>query len=83
MPPQFVCPITKAVMTEPVIAPDNQLYDRSAIELHFQSHKTSPLTQQALDRTELIPATNLKKLIDDWWEAFQKQRTALQAATQL
>ena len=44
----FVCPITKKVMQDPVMATDGYSYEKSAIEEWQKNHNTSPTTKQIL-----------------------------------
>jgi hypothetical protein len=39
----FLCPITLEMMTDPVIDPDGNSYERSAIEDWVKTHSTSPI----------------------------------------
>jgi hypothetical protein len=39
----FLCPITHELMTDPVIDPDGNSYERSAIENWLKEHSTSPI----------------------------------------
>ena len=40
----FVCPITQAVMEDPVMTADGHTYERAAIEQWLREHDTSPNT---------------------------------------
>ncbi len=70
----FVCPLTKQVMNDPVIAHDGWSYERSAIEKYFLEHKgdkelLSPKTGKAFverNSTKLIPNIALKNEIDEY-----------------
>eukprot|EP00586_Coscinodiscus_wailesii_P005419 CAMPEP_0172486438 /NCGR_PEP_ID=MMETSP1066-20121228/15030_1 /TAXON_ID=671091 /ORGANISM="Coscinodiscus wailesii, Strain CCMP2513" /LENGTH=594 /DNA_ID=CAMNT_0013252407 /DNA_START=85 /DNA_END=1866 /DNA_ORIENTATION=- len=73
---EFVCPITRELIIDPVIAADGHTYDRAAIEqwLHGSQRRlpspsnlrrTSPKTGQPLEHMHLIPNHNLKRLIRD------------------
>lgn len=76
---EFTCPITRELMTDPVIASDGHTYDRQAIEqwIHGSSgtrrsssdstnlRRPSPKTGQPLDHLHLIPNHNLKRLLRD------------------
>jgi hypothetical protein len=42
-PDHFLCPITRAVMHDPVVATDGHTYDRRAVEEWFERHPRSPL----------------------------------------
>lgn len=64
----FMCPITHAVMSDPVISIDGYTYERSAIAQWFQSSRKSPVTGVQLAHRLLTPnhaiRTLLKSLID-------------------
>ena len=62
-------------MTDPVIAADGFSYERSAIEQWLHSHKTSPMTNQNLPHTNLIPNHSLRSAIQE----AQQQAGARQA----
>jgi len=78
---EFVCPITKELIVDPVIAADGHTYDRRAIEEWFYGlnnirnnnsdngtnniRRTSPKTGEPLDHIHLIPNHNLKRLLGD------------------
>ena len=68
---EFTCPITREIISEPVIAADGHTYDKSAIEqwIHFMQNKrmkpTSPKTGEELEHLHLIPNHNLKRLLRD------------------
>jgi len=59
----FLCPITREVMTNPVIAADGFTYERSAIERWLETKGTSPQTNLALPSKQLIPNHSLKSMI--------------------
>ena len=59
----FLCPITRTVMTDPVIDPEGNSYERSAIAAVLGSPSPlSPLTREPLAQT-LFANRNLKKRI--------------------
>jgi len=62
---EFVCPITRELMADPVIAADGHTYDRTAIERWLQTHISSPKTGQPLDHLHLVPNHNLQRLLRD------------------
>lgn len=41
----FLCPITRELMIDPVIDPDGNSYERSAIENWLKQHSTSPIVR--------------------------------------
>eukprot|EP00949_MAST-11_sp_MAST-11-sp1_P000280 g280.t1 len=64
-----MCPITQELMEDPVIAHDGHTYERRAIEEWF-SHATkvgvkSPVTNEVLDSTTVIPNITLRSMILD------------------
>eukprot|EP01032_Pedospumella_encystans_P017737 gene17737-20207_t len=75
-PPELVCPLTRRLMTDPVICADGHTYERSAIQQHFQSQRellaqighptaavTSPITKESLDSEQLFPNRALSALL--------------------
>ncbi|KAK7485836.1 hypothetical protein BaRGS_00022936, partial [Batillaria attramentaria] len=61
---ELLCPITREVMKDPVIAADGYTYDRSAIRAWLESGKDrSPMTNAVLAHKNLIPNRTLKMLI--------------------
>ena len=62
IPPDFICPLSMEIMNDPVIALDGNSYERVFITQWFQRGRvTSPLTNQPLGSTHLMPNRNLKK----------------------
>lgn len=59
----FICPLTKAVMKEPVIAADGRTYEKQALSAWLQQHNTSPVTGKALEHVLLVPNNVIKSLI--------------------
>ncbi len=62
------CPISREVMTDPVVAEDGNTYEREQITRWFRIAKraaSSPITQMVIGTT-LVPNTTLKKLIQDY-----------------
>ena len=50
-------------MVDPCLAPDGHSYERAAITHWFSTHTTSPLTNQRLDSTSILPNHALRKAI--------------------
>lgn len=72
-PPEFICPISQALMVDPVATTDGNIYDRPSILEWFATFSdarapTSPLTNLALDSRDLTPQTALRKQIQDFME---------------
>lgn len=65
----FLCPITCALMVEPVIAADGHSYERAAIECWLVGHDTSPMTGGRLDHRHVTPNHQLRSLILRYQEA--------------
>lgn len=63
-PLEFLCPITRELMTDPVIAADGFSYERAAISRWFRSHATSPQTNAHLRSRVLVENRSLKALIE-------------------
>lgn len=64
--PSLLCPITRAVMRDPVSAPDGNTYERSAIERYMQRSGdmvVSPLTRKPFQSKQLIPNNAIRRLI--------------------
>ncbi|CAN0290841.1 unnamed protein product, partial [Discosporangium mesarthrocarpum] len=62
---EFLCPITRELMRDPVIAADGHTYDREAIEMWLRNHDSSPKTGQPMDHRFVVANHNLKRLIKD------------------
>jgi ubiquitin/uncharacterized protein YegL len=77
--PEFLCPITHAVMTDPVVTSDGQTYERAAIERWFAAgHQTSPLTSSQLESQTLVPNHCLRSMILDLQSSHVQQELPTQ-----
>ena len=66
VPPQFICPITQVIMTDPVTTADGHVYERAAIEEWLEEHVTSPITNEdLLHLQEFLEMTNHIYLYQD------------------
>lgn len=66
-PNEFLCPITRQLMTNPVFTSDGFTYELSAIEAWFRDGNiTSPATGLALSDTTLRPNLALRSMISNW-----------------
>lgn len=66
-PDEFLCPISREVMSDPVIAADGYSYERESIESWIRGKtKTSPMTNLPLLTTLLTPNRSLKMAIARW-----------------
>lgn len=67
VPDEFLCPITRELMREPVMAADGYSYEREAIESWVNTkNRTSPMTNLPLQTTLLTPNRTLKMAIGRW-----------------
>eukprot|EP00935_MAST-01C_sp_MAST-1C-sp1_P001750 g1750.t1 len=66
VPDDYLCPITRELMVDPVIAADGFAYEREAIERWVQTKKSSPKTNLALNHTMFAPHTNLSEQIEGY-----------------
>ncbi|KAE8705626.1 selT-like protein-like [Hibiscus syriacus] len=68
----FLCPLTKEVMKEPVVLESSQTYERTAIEYWFERclddgrDPTCPVTGQVLESLVLKPNICLAGAIEEW-----------------
>jgi len=62
----LACPISYEVMKDPVIlCGDGNTYDRSSITEWLKTHKTSPMTNEPVSDTTLVPNKLVKSLIEE------------------
>ena len=66
IPEEYLCPITKDVMEDPVCSPDGHTYERIAIIQHLEHEGKSPMTRQEMSEGQLMPNRVLKSIIDKW-----------------
>lgn len=73
IPEDITCPITRQIMTDPVILVESgHTYEREAILKHLQRRKTDPLTNQIIVSTMLAPNHMAKKLISSFLDQQKK-----------
>lgn len=71
-PAEFLCPLTKRVMIDPVIAADGETYERQAIEQYLGNIRKqrkpyiSPVTSERLPDADLTSNMAIKIMIDDF-----------------
>ena len=63
IPEDLRCPLTLELFCDPVTAADGHTYERVAIEEWLKTKGTSPMTQEPLTDTRLIPQYTVKKLV--------------------
>jgi hypothetical protein len=83
VPGHFLCPISLAIMTDPVTAVDGYTYDRASITQALQNDPRSPMTRDPIPMTAqilLIPNLTLRGEMTAWWEDLQRTKKAAAAA---
>lgn len=63
IPDEFKCPISRALMRDPVIISDGHTYERQYIETHLINRTVSPITNEELLINFVIPNWNMRKAI--------------------
>ncbi|KXZ54121.1 hypothetical protein GPECTOR_5g222 [Gonium pectorale] len=63
IPPSFLCPLTRQLMSDPVVAADGITYNRPAIAEWLRQHDASPVTRQPLANKMLTPNVALRNAI--------------------
>uniref|UniRef100_A0A7S1J1D7 U-box domain-containing protein n=2 Tax=Eutreptiella gymnastica TaxID=73025 RepID=A0A7S1J1D7_9EUGL len=66
VPPAYLCTWTKQLMTDPVISPYGDVFERSAIVGHLESSKECPITGRPLQLSELVEDVTLKAEIGEF-----------------
>lgn len=67
VPPDYIDPITMAVMTDPVRLPDSGIVlDRGTAERHLQESGTDPYSREPLAREDLEEQPELRDKIAQW-----------------
>ncbi|CAF0817504.1 unnamed protein product [Brachionus calyciflorus] len=66
-PEEYLDPIMSSLMEDPVLLPSSKkIVDRSTISRHLLSDQTDPFNRSPLTLQEVIPASDLKKEIEEW-----------------
>lgn len=70
IPPDFCCPLSLDLMSDPVIVASGQTYERAFIRKWLdQGFNVCPRTRQTLGHANLIPNYTVKALISNWCES--------------
>lgn len=65
MPEDYICPLTKEMYIEPVMAEDGHTYEKKALQERFaRGEMTSPVTKEEMTSGAMIPNKRLKTQID-------------------
>ena len=54
-PQMLLCPITKELLVDPVVAADGHTYERSAIEKWLTKRESSPMTNEPVRTRPALP----------------------------
>ena len=73
VPDDYVCPISAAVMIDPVSTLDGFTYERKAITEWLRTKNSSPKTGAKLESKTLIPNHSLRSVIRSFAEALAAQ----------
>ncbi|KAL3815668.1 hypothetical protein ACHAXA_006561 [Cyclostephanos tholiformis] len=71
--PSFFCPLTMAVMKDPVQDREGNSYEKEAILQWLAKNSTSPITRNRLSRKHLVPNRALKEAIDFEGHTYAKE----------
>eukprot|EP01087_Luapelamoeba_hula_P014032 TRINITY_DN404_c0_g2_i1.p1 TRINITY_DN404_c0_g2~~TRINITY_DN404_c0_g2_i1.p1 ORF type:complete len:351 (+),score=25.06 TRINITY_DN404_c0_g2_i1:67-1053(+) len=63
--PSFYCRLSNKIMDDPVIAADEFVYERDAIQEHLKKSRTSPITGETMEDI-LVPHDMLRGSIDEY-----------------
>lgn len=68
IPNEFLCPISQAIMKNPIILSDGNTYDSASITAFLKSGTPfiSPLTREKLRNDVIIPNIVVRKLVEEW-----------------
>ncbi|XP_028556111.1 U-box domain-containing protein 4 isoform X2 [Dendrobium catenatum] len=70
IPPDFCCPLSLELMSDPVIVASGQTYERAFIRKWLdQGFNVCPKTRQTLGHSNLIPNYTVKALIASWCDS--------------
>jgi hypothetical protein len=68
VPPHYLCPISRGVLVDPVVAADGHTYERLTIVKWITERGTSPLTREQMDLNMLLPNHTLRHAIDYFFD---------------
>eukprot|EP01083_Nonionella_stella_P245320 852816_1 len=66
VPSKFICPLTKRIMKNPVMAFDGNTYEHEAIEKYLKQHGKSPVTNEKAYTLNLYSHRQLQKEIQSY-----------------
>ena len=62
----FLCPIGLEVMRRPFVAADGFSYEEDLLRAWLRDHATSPMTNDPLPSTTIVPNRSLRAAIEEW-----------------
>ncbi|KAL9651192.1 hypothetical protein ABK040_008263 [Willaertia magna] len=68
VPDEFICPITRSIMLEPVLTQQGYTYEREAVEHWFKTNDTEPATGNKVTTKQLYTNRSLQNMIKDFLE---------------
>ena len=72
VPESFICPISQAIMEDPVIGSDEQTYNRPEITKWLNERHTSPNTREQMTVESLRSNRLVKEIIEEFLQAQEK-----------
>lgn len=73
-PESFYCPLTHELFNDPVVDPEGNSYERSAITEWLQKNSTSPITRTPLAISDLVPNRALRDAIEEKKKEIEKAK---------
>jgi len=67
-PGGIICPLTKEIFEDPVVAADGNTYERSAIITWLRTSNLSPMTDMPLEHLSLTPNNAMRCMAAEWRE---------------
>ena len=67
IPEEFICPLSREIMSDPVTIDDNNNYERKAIMEWFESNGSiSPINHNRINKNIIVPNLDLKNRIEEF-----------------
>jgi len=66
LPEEFVCPITKKIMEDPVMDKQGHTFSRDAILAYLKTSSECPVGHETITLSDLAPNLLIKSLVDKW-----------------
>jgi hypothetical protein len=82
-PPHLVCGLTMDVMSDPVITPSGNTYERAAVERWIALKGVDPVTRRPLRGSDLYPNRNIREAAESWRAEINMYRDVVRDACSL